>query len=88
MAAYNPLSFLIYSHVKSGNAEFAFDLAMWTFKQKGVLRVSSVDHHLVGATSPPADYTIEDNVVRMSSNYQCLLNKYPKHWKNKRRDGR
>eukprot|EP00794_Sanderia_malayensis_P015235 gene15235-16809_t len=51
------------SFMQSGNAKFAFDLALWTFKQKGVLRVASVDHHLVGETTPPTSYTIEDNVV-------------------------
>merc|ERR1719378_80248 len=49
--------------LQSGNAKFAFDLALWTFKQKGVLRVASVEHHLAGETAPPAPYTIEENVV-------------------------
>jgi len=50
-------------YLQSGNAKFAFDLALWTFKQNGVLRVASVEHHLVGQTSPPPSYTIEDKVV-------------------------
>merc|ERR550534_470189 len=49
--------------IKSGNMELATDIAMWTFKQSGVIRVAEVAHHLVGETSPPAAYTIEQDVV-------------------------
>ncbi|XP_065061237.1 dolichyl-diphosphooligosaccharide--protein glycosyltransferase 48 kDa subunit-like [Rhopilema esculentum] len=47
----------------SGNAELAFNLAMWIFKQRGVLRVVGVDHHPIGELSPPMAYTIEDQVA-------------------------
>jgi len=49
--------------IKSGNMELATDIAMWTFKQSGVIRVAEVAHHLVGETSPPAAYTIEQDVI-------------------------
>lgn len=48
---------------KSGNQQVAIALAHWTFQGRGVLRVGEVKHHLVGQTSPPAAYTIGDNVV-------------------------
>ena len=54
---------IISSYPTTGNADFAFDLALWTFKQRGVLRVAGVDHHLVGESAPPVSYTIEDKVV-------------------------
>ena len=53
----------ISSYPTSGNADFAFDLALWTFKQRGVLRVAGVEHHLAGESAPPVSYTIEDKVV-------------------------
>ncbi len=65
---------MYFSFLQSGNAKFAFDLALWTFKQKGVLRVASVEHHLAGETAPPAPYTIEENVVRLSSLFVKLDN--------------
>jgi len=49
-------------HAKSGNQDLAMALADWVFKQRGVLRVSEVKHHKLGESSPPAAYTIEDNV--------------------------
>ena len=50
---------------KSGNQELAAALARWCFKQSGVLRVTKVNHHLVGENSPPAvgTYTINDDIV-------------------------
>ena len=56
-------SFLCCSFSTSGNSKFAFDLALWTFKQNGVLRVVGVEHHRIGEDMPPAAYTIEDKVV-------------------------
>lgn len=49
----------------SGNKELAHSLALWCFKQSGVLRVKSVNHHLAGEKAPPASltYTIKDDVV-------------------------
>merc|ERR1712168_265327 len=48
---------------RSGNMELATDIALWTFKRSGVIRVAEVVHHLAGETSPPAAYTIEQDVV-------------------------
>lgn len=48
---------------KSGNEEVAKAMAKWVFKENGVIRVSSVNHHRVGETSPPGAYTIMDDVV-------------------------
>uniref|UniRef100_A0A0A9ZDN9 Dolichyl-diphosphooligosaccharide--protein glycosyltransferase 48 kDa subunit n=1 Tax=Lygus hesperus TaxID=30085 RepID=A0A0A9ZDN9_LYGHE len=47
----------------SGNQQVAVALSKWVLKENGVLRVNSVAHHLVGATSPPPSYTIMDEVV-------------------------
>ncbi|XP_031557244.1 dolichyl-diphosphooligosaccharide--protein glycosyltransferase 48 kDa subunit-like [Actinia tenebrosa] len=49
-------------HSRSGNQQVALALANWVFKQQGVLRVGEVKHHKVGENSPPAAYTIEENV--------------------------
>ena len=38
-------------------------MAQWVFKENGVIRVSSVNHHKIGESSPPAAYTIMDDVV-------------------------
>ena len=62
----------------SGNQDLALHLTEWVFKEKGVLRVASVDHHRVGEKQPPAAYTILDDVVRNSSylllDYKSSLN--------------
>ena len=50
-------------HSRSGNQQVALALADWVFKQQGVLRVGKVKHYKVGENTPPAAYTIEDNVV-------------------------
>ena len=49
----------------SGNKALAANLARWTFKRSGVLRVKSVNHHLAGENSPPAEltYTVMEDVV-------------------------
>ena len=62
-----------FSHPVSGNSEFAFNLALWTFKQKGVLRVAGVEHHRVGEETPPAAYTIEDKVVCIYLKFSNIL---------------
>lgn len=49
---------------KSGNAQFARDVAAWTFQEKLVLRIDSTTHHLVNETSPRELYTINENIVR------------------------
>ncbi|XP_017764314.1 PREDICTED: dolichyl-diphosphooligosaccharide--protein glycosyltransferase 48 kDa subunit [Eufriesea mexicana] len=48
---------------KSGNEVVATMIARWVFKENGVIRVSSVHHHRVGESKPPAAYTIMDDVV-------------------------
>ncbi|CAB3985137.1 Dolichyl-diphosphooligosaccharide--glycosyltransferase 48 kDa subunit [Paramuricea clavata] len=58
---------------KSGNQQVATALANWVFKERGVLRVGQVKHHLVGETSPPAAYTIGDDVM-YSIEIQELVN--------------
>merc|ERR1712060_62992 len=47
----------------SGNAALAKALTDWCFKQSGVLKVESINHHKEGETSPPAHYTIKDQAV-------------------------
>merc|ERR1712080_651372 len=49
--------------IRSGNMELATDIALWTFKRSGVLRVVEVSHHLAGESTPPVAYTVEEDVV-------------------------
>jgi oligosaccharyltransferase complex subunit beta len=61
------LSFLFFffsSGDKSGNEQFARDIAAWTFQENLVLRVDSTTHHLRNETAPRDKYTINDNIVR------------------------
>jgi oligosaccharyltransferase complex subunit beta len=51
-------------HERSGNEQLAVALTQWVFKERGVIRVASVDHHLVGEAKAPAAYTINQNIVR------------------------
>ena len=55
---------------KSGNAQFARDIAAWTFQEKLVLRIDSTTHHLVNETEPREHYTINENIVRLSTSDQ------------------
>ncbi|KAL3077130.1 hypothetical protein niasHS_013119 [Heterodera schachtii] len=48
--------------VKSGNQQLAASVLKWLLKESGVLRIKSVKHHNVGQKSPPAEYTIMDDV--------------------------
>jgi oligosaccharyltransferase complex subunit beta len=48
---------------KSGNAQFARDVAAWTFQEKLVLRIDSTTHHLVNETAPREHYTINENIT-------------------------
>lgn len=48
---------------KSGNEALSRALCDWVFKENGVLRLSNITHHLAGDVSPPAEYTITENVV-------------------------
>merc|ERR1712170_338152 len=47
---------------KSGNQELVQNLAQWVFKERGVLRVGQVKHHLQGEKNPPEAYTITQDV--------------------------
>jgi len=47
---------------KSGNENFAKQLARWTFQERGILRVKSVSHHIVGETEASPVYTIKDDI--------------------------
>ncbi|KAF9009511.1 oligosaccharyl transferase beta subunit [Cyathus striatus] len=57
--------------VKSGNAEFAQDVAAWTFQESLVLRVDKTEHHLVNATGPSEHYTTNDQIV-----YSAYISKF------------
>jgi oligosaccharyltransferase complex subunit beta len=47
----------------SANRQFAVHVAQWAFKAAGELRiVGEPVHHRVGESSPPSQYTINDNV--------------------------
>jgi oligosaccharyltransferase complex subunit beta len=46
----------------SGNRALVTALSQWVFKEKGVLRVKSVVHHLKGQSMPPPSYTITQEV--------------------------
>ena len=50
-------------HEMSGNHKVAKSIAEWVFKEKGVIRLVSVKHHLAGESEPPEAYTITDEVV-------------------------
>jgi len=50
------------SPVLAGNAQLAASLSAWCFHLAGVIRIDSVNHHLVGESSPPAYYTIQEMV--------------------------
>ncbi|KAK4319035.1 hypothetical protein Pmani_010014 [Petrolisthes manimaculis] len=49
-------------HERSGNGKVVEALSRWVFKEEGVLRVVSIDHHLEGEKIPPAAYTIKQDV--------------------------
>ena len=55
--------FLWTRFTQSGNQDLAVSLSQWVFKEKGMLRVGTVKHHLVGELTAPAAYTIMDEVV-------------------------
>jgi hypothetical protein len=70
-------SFFFLSGAKSGNEQFALDIATWTFQESLVLRIDSTAHHLVNETAPREHYTINENIVRhchsQPMNYYCNL---------------
>jgi len=53
-----------FSGAKSGNEQFALDIATWTFQENLVLRIDDTTHHLVNETMPREHYTINENIVR------------------------
>ena len=46
----------------AGNAELSKIMSLWCFQERGVFKVESTTHHLVGASSPPEFYTIREMV--------------------------
>ncbi|XP_026468589.1 dolichyl-diphosphooligosaccharide--protein glycosyltransferase 48 kDa subunit-like [Ctenocephalides felis] len=48
---------------KSGNKDVAISLSQWVFRERGQLRVKSVNHHNENEKVPPPSYTIMDPVV-------------------------
>ncbi|KAI1791499.1 dolichyl-diphosphooligosaccharide-protein glycosyltransferase [Ganoderma leucocontextum] len=57
--------------VKSGNRQFAKDVAAWTFQETNVLRIDSVEHDRVNETLPSETYTINDQVT-----FTAYISKY------------
>ncbi|BFZ23263.1 hypothetical protein BsWGS_26302 [Bradybaena similaris] len=47
---------------QSGNQVLALNLARWVFRDKGVLRVGKVAHHLENEKEPPQAYTVMQQV--------------------------
>jgi len=47
---------------KSGNEEFVKQVTSWAFQERGVLRASNAQTHLVGETVAPFAYTIKQDV--------------------------
>lgn len=50
-------------HGKSGNEAVAKAITQWVFKENGVIRVSTVNHHKIGEQEPPVSYTIMEDVI-------------------------
>lgn len=48
---------------RSGNGKVVEALSRWVFREEGVLRVVSIEHHLQGDSQPPVAYTIKEDVV-------------------------
>jgi len=44
----------------SGNSEFAVELTKWLFKERGLIRISNIEHHKVGETHSRDIYTVLD----------------------------
>ncbi|XP_037796434.1 dolichyl-diphosphooligosaccharide--protein glycosyltransferase 48 kDa subunit-like [Penaeus monodon] len=47
---------------RSGNGKVVEALSRWVFREEGVLRVVSIEHHLQGDSQPPVAYTIKEDV--------------------------
>ncbi|KAF8471653.1 Dolichyl-diphosphooligosaccharide-protein glycosyltransferase [Russula ochroleuca] len=54
---------LLPSGARSGNEQFALDIASWTFQESLVLRIDSTTHHLINETAPREHYTINEDIV-------------------------
>ncbi|CAG8547414.1 14908_t:CDS:2, partial [Dentiscutata heterogama] len=64
------------SFTKSGNEDFVKDLTKWTFQEKGVLKVTSRNHHKENETEELEVYRIKDNIV-----YTIEISEYANdHW--------
>ncbi|KAL0947621.1 hypothetical protein HGRIS_013710 [Hohenbuehelia grisea] len=48
---------------KSGNQQFAQDVAAWTFQESLVLRIDRTEHHRVNETEPLEQYTTNDMIT-------------------------
>ncbi|TFK46346.1 Dolichyl-diphosphooligosaccharide-protein glycosyltransferase [Heliocybe sulcata] len=57
--------------VRSGNAQFAREMAAWTFQESLVLRIDDSAHHKVNETEPRDKYTTNDRIV-----YTTHISKY------------
>ncbi|KAG6831210.1 hypothetical protein H0H92_012004 [Tricholoma furcatifolium] len=57
--------------VQSGNAQFAREVAAWTFQESQVLRIDRTTHHRVNASEPLEQYTTNDDIV-----YSAYISKY------------
>jgi oligosaccharyltransferase complex subunit beta len=55
--------------VKSGNVQFAHDVAAWTFQESPVLRIDKTSHHGVNATTASEQYITNDEIVNQSILY-------------------
>ncbi|KAK0225066.1 oligosaccharyl transferase beta subunit [Armillaria nabsnona] len=49
--------------LKSGNTQFARDVAAWTFQESLVLRIEDADHHIANMTISKEQYTINNPIV-------------------------
>ena len=47
---------------KSGNRAFVTAMSEWVFREKGILRIGDVKHHIQGEKESPVAYTVMDNV--------------------------
>lgn len=49
---------------ESGNREFVKSVALWTFRQRGIIRARNIRHFLAGGSGEmPTQYTIKDVIV-------------------------
>jgi oligosaccharyltransferase complex subunit beta len=67
--------------VKSGNEQFARDVAAWAFQESLVLRIDNTTHHLVNEVTPREQYTTNDIIVRFGvvhsiPSTQCIFQVY------------